>query len=252
MIPRPAPRRPACPSDLDLDELLARDLTGSKEARLRGHLEGCVECRARLAAFAAVEPPRWTELAPGLQSVARPARPRRWPLAIGLAAAAAAVVVLVPRPRPAPPTGERTKGNLALTVMVKHATGSVEALADGGLLHAAEEIRFSVASANPGYAVVLGLDEAPAVTVYVPAPGAPPTPIAAGGGQMLPGSIVADATPGTERLVMIRCDAQPDPGLLRTVAARALAAAGGHPERVGALGTGCDETSVLVHKAAPR
>ena len=253
MIPRPAPRRgPACPSDLDLDELLVEDLAGANEMRLRGHVEGCADCRARLAAFTAVEPPPWKAISGRLQSIARPSRPRRWLPAIGLATAALAALVLVARPRPAPAPGERTKGNLVLTVIVKRATGAVEPLADGAPLRGGEEIRFSAASAKPGYAVVLGLDATPAVTVYVAPPGAPPVPIAAGGGQVLPGSIVIDATPGTERLILIRCDAQPDSRALRESAARALAEAGGRPERVGVLGTSCDEASVLVHKATPR
>jgi hypothetical protein len=253
MIPRPTPRRGlACPSDLDLDELLARDLAEANEARLRGHLEGCADCRARLAAFTAVAPPGWKEISARQPSFARPARPRRWLPALGVATAALAALVLVARPRPTPGPGARTKGTLALTVIVKRATGGVETLADGAPLRAGDEIRFSAASAKPGYAVVLGLDAAPAVTVYLPASGATPVAIAAGSGQVLPGSIVADATPGTERLVLLRCDAQPEAPLLRETAARALAAAGGRPERVGPLGTGCDETSVLVHKAPPR
>jgi hypothetical protein len=253
----PSKRAPGCASDLELDELLAGDLAGQpKEAQLRGHVEGCARCRERLAVFAAVEPPpppSWPAQAPReispahLAGAAGGSRRRR--LAAGLvtlgAAGAALIVMLWPG---AGPQGDRTKGALALTVFVKHGDGAIEQVNHQGMLRAGDEMRFSVVSAKPGYAIVLGLDTAPAVTVYVPsAPGLPPIRIE-GGTTALPGSIVADDTAGAERVTALVCDVATSLETLRTRAAAALAEAHGVPERVTSLGTGCVESSVVMRK----
>jgi hypothetical protein len=254
-----APRReraPGCASNLDLDELAAGDLDGDpRGAALRAHLASCEACRSRLAARAAdpVLAPDAAALRPQVAALAaQAARARRrrlaWSGAVG-AAAAAAVLVLVVRPG-REPEGERAKGAVALTLHVKRAAGAIDEVSGEGRLRAGDEMRFSLAPARPGHAVVLGLDAAPSVTVYVPAPGpaaravavAPPGPV------VLPGSVVADATPGVERIVAVVCDEDTPPEVLRHKAEAALARAGGRPEAVASLGTGCAEGAVLVHK----
>ncbi len=247
-------RASGCPSNLELDELMAGDCAGQvSEARLRSHLEGCGDCRARLEAFSAVEPPTWS-------AAARrpPARRRfRWVLGVAVSlATATAALLLLPRSDGGP--GEmsdgRTKGGLALTAFVKRAAGAggartVERIDRAGEVRAGDELRFSIVSARPGYATVLGLDAAPAVTVYVPAPpAAAPVAVAAGGPLALPGSVVADETGGFERVVVVVCDAAQRPSALRDRAAAALARAGGRPERVPSLETGCAESSLLLRK----
>jgi hypothetical protein len=162
---------------------------------------------------------------------------------------AAAAIILLFRPAGQPPTSdERTKGGLALTVFVKRAGGAVEPVSRDGELRAGDEMRFSLVSAKPGYAVVLGLDATPAATVYAPsAPGQPPIRIEAGT-TALPGSIVADETAGVERVIALVCDAAPSPDALRARAAAALAHASGMPERVSSLGADCVESSVVMRK----
>jgi hypothetical protein len=143
---------------------------------------------------------------------------------------------------------ERTKGALALTTFVKRASGAVEPVRSEGELRAGDEMRFSIVSARSGYAVVLGLDAAPAATVYVPsAPGQPPIRIDAGT-TVLPGSIVADETSGTERVMAVVCAVETSPDTLRARAAAALAGAQGRPESVTSLGTGCLESSIVMRK----
>jgi hypothetical protein len=259
-------RAPGCASNLNLDELAAGDLDGDpRGAALRAHLASCDACRSRLAAREAdpVLAPDAAALRPQVAALAaRSARARRrrlaWSGAVG-AAAAAAVLALVVRPGRGP-DGERAKGAVALTLHVKRApgagaagaAGAIEEVTGEGRLRAGDEVRFSLAPARPGHAVVLGLDAGPSVTVYVPAPGpaaravavAPPGPV------VLPGSVVADATPGDEKIVAVVCDGDDAtlPETLRQKAEAALARAGGRPEAVASLGTGCAEGAVLVHK----
>ena len=247
-------RRPGCPSNLELDELVAGDLGGDeREGRLRAHVGGCAACNARLSAFAAVEPP---PASASLRSEARrAARPERGALrrrgvlgALGVLGAAAAVLIVWPR---APTSPLRTKGGLALTIFIKGEGAEVDAVQGEGKLHPGDELRFALATSAAGHAVVLGLDAAPSVTVYVPGANdaaARAVPVGATGGGALPGSIVADETTGAERVFAVLCPTPPDPRSLRLLAVTALARAEGRPDRVKALESGCLEASVLLHK----
>jgi hypothetical protein len=276
-----ARRRPAgCPSSLALDELLAGDLEGQpEEAPLREHVAHCADCRAQLDARAAdpVLAPDPVALRPWLESdlaVARARRRRRasrWIAAAG-SAAAAGLLLFTLRGGPRAPAGEeRTKGALALTLHVKRAsaagaapattatasTATIEQINGEGQLRAGDEVRFSLSAARAGHAVVLGLDATPSVTIYVPAAagagGAPSRAIAIAppGPVILAGSVVADATPGFERMVAVVCQQETAPETLRRQAQVALARAGGRPEAVSSLGTGCLESSVLLRKGQP-
>ena len=248
-------RKAGCLSSLDLDELLAGDLSGGeREALLRGHLETCPACSGRLAQFAAVEPP---PASASLRSEARrPPRERvssgtrrRVVAALGVFGCAAAAVLIVSFR--APITTERTKGSLALTIFIKGSAGSVESVQGEGTLHPGDEMRFSLTTAAVGHAVVVGLDAAPSVTVYAPtAPAAQAVPVESAGSHVLPGSIIADETGGAERVFAVLCPTPRDPQAVRAAALAALAHADGRPDAVTALGSGCLETSVLLHKVA--
>jgi hypothetical protein len=254
-----ATRAPGCVSDLDLDELLSGDLVGLPRASaLRAHIDGCTRCRERLSAFEAVEPPpAGVILSRVKEAGTRPPRTSRWPFALvvmtmGAAVAAAFVVVVRPSPGPGVGADERTKGGLALTVFVKRAGGAVETVTRDGTLRPGDEMRFSLATGRPGYAVVLGLDAAPSVTLYAPyaptAGAAQAIKLDSAGKTALPGSIVADETGGAERVVAVVCEGATPPEALRARAVAALTAAAGDPARVSSLGTGCLESGVLLHK----
>ena len=263
-------RKEGCPSDLDLDEMLSGDLTGlPREADLRRHIDGCAICGPRLAARQAdpAVAPDPLVFRPQLSSLAATGRVtarRRW-MGLGGAIGSAAVAGLVlwghrlnSPDETSVDRADRTKGALALTVHIKRAAANgwppaVEAVNAEGALRAGEEMRFTVAAARPGFAVVLGLDGAPSVTIYVPPAGstAQPTPVEATRPVTLPGSVIADETLGFERIVAIVCPTETSPDTLKEKARAALATAGGHPEAVASLGTGCVESSVLLHKTAP-
>lgn len=255
-------RKPGCPSNLDLDELLAGDLVGQPRERLvRGHVEQCASCEQRLTTRRA-DPalaPDPQLLRPLLsQTAAAHRRKRRRHMtgvgaAIGVAAVASLVLWAHRQGSNEQSDGNRTKGALALTVFVKRANSGSQPVIDQvigqGALHGGDEMRFSVTAARPGFLAVFGLDEAPSVTTYVPAPGASrPAHIAATGPVTLPGSVIADETAGAERIVAIVCPTETAPDELKRKAEAALAAAGNHPEKVSTLGSGCQEGSVLLHK----
>jgi hypothetical protein len=269
--PRPAGRPAGCPSNLTLDEIAAGELAaGPEHDPVLSHVEHCADCRGRLLARQAdpiltPDPIRFRPLLVSPASQAKkpirrpPTRQRRpWIAITGLCAGAAmAALVLWNRGagRHDEEAGDLTKGALALTVHIKRATSpglpdTIEAVNGEGRLRAGEEMRFSLAMARGGYAVVLGLDALPSVTTYVPSVGSserpvrvePPGPVA------LPGSVIADGTTGFERVVAIVCAAPTSPETLRDQAAAALAKAGGRPQAVSSLGTGCVETSVLLRK----
>ena len=260
-------RKEGCPSDLELDEMLSGDLAGhAREADLRRHLDSCAICGPRLAerqadSTLAPDPLVFRPLLSSLAATTRGRARRRW-IGLGGAVASAAVAGVVlwghRGTSPDETSADRTKGALALTVHVKRAsanggTPTVEAVNGEGPLRAGEEMRFAVAAARPGFAVVLGLDGAPSVTIYVPAAGstARPTPVEATRPVTLPGSVIADETSGFERIVAVVCPTETSPETLREKARAALAKAGGRPEAVGSLGTGCVESSVLLRKSAP-
>jgi hypothetical protein len=263
-------RKEGCPSDLDLDEMLSGDLAGhAHEADLRRHVDSCPICGPRLVArqadsTLAPDPLVFRPLLSSLAATRRARARRRW-IGLGGAVGSAAVAGLVLWGHGATSPDEtsvegadRTKGALALTVHVKRASPNggaptVEAVNGEGPLRAGEEMRFTIAAARPGFAVVLGLDGAPSVTVYVPAAGstARPTPVEATRPVTLPGSVIADEASGFERIVAVVCPTETFPETLRERARAALAQAGGRPEAVGSLGTGCVESSVLLRKSAP-
>jgi hypothetical protein len=255
-------RRPeGCPSDLELEELIAGDVAGADEARLRDHIAGCARCQQRRAAIAAEpslkpDPEAWRKLLAETPASPAPRRARarvRIAAIAGFAAAAAAILLTWNLGRPPAPgdiDGNRVKGALVLTIHVKRPDGAVDRIAGEGTIRPGDELRFDVTAAGGGQVVVVGLDAAPSVTIYVPAAAVPAaTP------SLLPGSIVADATPGFERVFAVACPAAPPLEVVRQLATAALARAGGHPEAVTSLGTatdGCVEGYATVNKPAAR
>jgi hypothetical protein len=204
-----------------------------------------------LQRLTSVEPPApdprfWSEVAAAQQK--RPGRGRLWLGALGLAAALGALV-LVPRLMPPGPGGEvRTKGAVALGVVARRASGQVDRLAAGDRVAAGDVLRFEITHGNGGFAAVLGLDARPSVTVYAPQSG-PAVQLAGGGKILLPEAIVADATPGAERIVAVVCPSALTADELTRAAEGALRAAGGRPEAVGELPLPCAQSPVVVRKA---
>jgi hypothetical protein len=164
---------------------------------------------------------------------------------------AAAALLLFFLPRLFHPSGEREKGmsTLALDVVVRHADGHVEALEPNGRVRPGDAIRFVVTTPRAGHLVILGLDTAGKVSVYV-ADGDEPHPIDRGAKQAMPGSIVLDATPGAERLVALECDARFTVANVVDAGRRSLENAARDPRRVAALDVpGCLQAALTMDKS---
>jgi hypothetical protein len=133
--------------------------------------------------------------------------------------------------------------------VVKHQDGHVETLAPNGRVRPGEAIRFLVTAGRPGHLVILGLDAAGKVSVYV-ADGDEPHPIDRGAKQAMPGSIVLDATPGAERLIALECAARFPVATAVDAGRRSLERAARDPRRAGALDLpGCQEAALTMDKS---
>ena len=242
-------RDEGCLSDLALDRLVAGEELGAA----RAHADDCARCGARLDELRRardVDAPVLDAIRARAERVV-PLGRRLWlSTMLPLLAAAAIVLVFAPRlwkPRP----GVREKGSaaLALDVVVRHADGRVEALAQDGHVRPGEAIRFLVTTGHAGQLVILGLDAAGKVSVYV-ADGDAPHPIDRGQKQAMPGSIILDATPGAERLVALECQDRFAVASAVDAGHRSLARAENDPRRAGALGLpGCQEAALTMDKS---
>jgi hypothetical protein len=241
----PTRQRPeSCLSDLALERLLIDEPQSPTTcAAARAHLASCERCSRRSEALAA-EPaqtldPAW---------LSRPAPPRharrgfdtRWRVrarlgagALTLAAAAALVLTLRAKPEMSPSDETQTKGGgFLLELVARRADGHVAPVFEGSVLHPDDAVRFLVTTPEAGQLAVLGFDSAGTVSIYAPA-----APTAKGGPHALPGSIVLDATLGTERFVAVLCREALDATTLKRAALS------------GALPGACRQTSLTIKKA---
>ena len=244
-----------CLSDFSLDRLLAGELDGTAEgARAVAHLKACDACSARVRAFdaenAAFPAEVWVQgLAfearrrAGRERASAPEAPRkrvmRTAVALAMAASIAAVAIGI-RP-PASEDGVRIKGG-GLSVLVNRG-GRAEVVLPGDRLRAGDQIRFEVSSASDGYAVILGADATPAVSVFSPV-----VPIHAGR-QVLDGGVMLDDARGSERVIALICEQPIDAGAAEAAVRGALQRAGGDPSALGAIAVAsCRVHSVLLWK----
>ena len=244
-----ARQRPeSCLSDLSLDRWLAGELAARPEGEpVRSHLRQCPACSDRLRALEQepeLLPPPATNLAVAAPTPLRKARASSIAAVTGLAALAAGVVVFLQAR--SPETGLRTKGDVQLEVVVRRPDGHSEAVMPGDAVAAGDVVRF-VVSADGGFAFVIGLDAAGAVTPYFPTAGVP-APLPPGRSQALPGSVVLDATLGAERFLLLHCNEATNVDLVVQAGRRALRAAGGDPRRALRLDLPCRQAGVTVEK----
>lgn len=244
------PRGPHCPSSLQLSQLATGELIGrSDEASLRGHVRDCAACRGELEYLTTVVPPASdAAFMAALEKADPPPAVRRrapWGLFAGLGLAAALGAVALVATRREPSGGEvRTKGVLALAVVARRASGQIDWLASGDRVAAGDGLRFELSHGAGGFAMVVGLDARPSVSIY-----AASARLEGPGKTLLPEAIIADATPGAERILALLCPSAPSIEEVKRAAESALAAVGGRPEAVRDLPVPCAQSAVLVRKS---
>jgi hypothetical protein len=225
-------------SDLQWDRLLAGELTAGAGDAAHAHAAGCVACAARLRELTAERD------AFRLRPIAIPLSraPRRWwrwavPLVPVLAAAA---VLLVVRARPDDP-GERPKGVGPVLLLSVGRPGALVAVASGDVVGPGEYLQAGYTTARDGFGAVLSRDGAGSVTAYVAARGDQMVALPAGVERSFPQSTVLDDVIGSERIVIVWCEAaQPIAPLIAELQqARALA-----------LPAGCSSREVVLDKRA--
>jgi hypothetical protein len=187
-----------CFSSLQLDRLLAGELTEGEAERIRVHLAACRRCAAALDEQRAAS----EERLPPLRVVPLASR-ARVPVrvvaaAIGLTAAAS--VLLVVRPRPS----TRSKGpGFALSMYVDH-QGDVRRAAPGDALAPGDAVRFAVSSPVEVYVGVLSLDAKGHASIYFPSGGRAEA-VQAGRDVALPQGTRLDETVGEEQVIGLFC-----------------------------------------------
>jgi hypothetical protein len=171
------------PSDLRLEEHL---LDRAKHA---DHIAGCARCQARLAQMEAEGRHFHQFVYPAtLAGLEKPRRSWRWLLAPLGVAAMAALVVVAQRPRS---DYVGTKGlALKLTIYTQ-----ARALNDGDEVPAAAALRFRVHTSEPCQLTLSSVDDRGETSRIHQGP--------AQGDAELPGGVVLDGKPGTERFTAV-------------------------------------------------
>lgn len=238
-------RHPGCPTDLELEQLLAGD---SSTPSGEGHTSDCPHCAARLEwmrqagqHFTAFVFPRTRE-----EVARRLASPRGgwlfWlPAFAAVGAVASALLLLIP-----PPDYLGQKGSGApvgaLEVYVGEG-GQGRRLSPGEVVHPGDGLRFVVQSKRAVF--ILSIDSTGQVSRIYPPAGANPGPA----GGLLPGGAILDEVTGPERIFAIYPEGPLGFEELEAAARRAVV--GGGPElvrRLERLPLAVPQESVLLEK----
>jgi hypothetical protein len=232
-----------------LEQLVANDLRATVHPALRVHLAACDPCSMRKRALEAARA-RFLAAYPAadfaravVEQAAQPEPPprRRWQgwsapgvlaSAAGSLAIGAAALLWFSR-APAPPA-IRLKGGVSLQAFAKHA-GRTSALRDGDALAPGDQLAFEYALDRPRYLLLLGIDDAGAITRYFPADSSGAAPLAATPRAQLPVGIELDARKGQERLYALFSAAALDEAEARGALIQALFAAHAHGAAIAAL-----------------
>jgi hypothetical protein len=196
-------------TDLELERLIADDLTAARKAELEARATAAdrtrlEELRSEHQAFLAQVDVAAEARAIRQRAAKHEPEPAhrapwwRWMIAGGtLAAAAAAILLFVRRDTAHDEPGGDLQIKGEPVSLIVHAQD--RRLAAGDIVHPGERIRFEIVAARPGYVTVVGVDGSGTQTVYYPfgaTAAAAFDPVAS---RVLPGAIELDATPGDER-----------------------------------------------------
>jgi hypothetical protein len=215
-------------TERQLERWLAEEPVARSEEEVAGHLAACSACRARLDALAQ-ERARYLQRHPvdtftravvERSAQARPNPQRsRWLSPLVASAGIAATVALLwglraPSPSAFSPSSSepaasvpaiRFKGSVGFEVHVKRAARSVR-VQDGDVLTAGDQLAFIHVLPRARHLLLLGIDDAGAVTRYFPTDAAPSVSLVEAGRQQLAVGVELDARKGEERLFALFSD----------------------------------------------
>lgn len=195
--------------DLAIDRVLTEDLSPGLQGELDAHLAQCPPCVARLEearAFVAEPlPVLRARPAPGAKVIAFPGRMVAVTALVGAFAMAAAFLLSVKPPEPGETFTPRG-GDLELEIH-RQTPGGTEQLHDGDAVRAGDHLGFRVMSREPGYLMVVGVDQSGgAYACYPSDPDAGAVPVQASGAPVdLNAAIQLDESTGRERIAAVRC-----------------------------------------------
>lgn len=146
----------------------------------------------------------------------------------------------------APASGAQSE-SFGFGVIVRRPEGAEEIVSEWARILPGSRVRFELRIPKASYLAVVGLDSSQAVSIYVPGTGAPV--VYRAGRRRVPSSPRwLDETVGHERIVALLCPRAVKRSELLEAARQALREAGADPARVGRLGLGCSQRSVLLEK----
>jgi hypothetical protein len=189
--PRPIP-------DALLEKYVAGALTGDALARVERAVAESPSEKARVDALRADSAAFLISHPPGPLASRLEQPKRRWRFWLPLAAVAtAALAVFVVRE--APEDESTVKGTLVFSAFRQRENAAAEELVSGAIVKPGDRIRFSVRTPADGFVAVLSRDGAGHASVYSPfsAPQAAPH---SAKDTLLPGAVMLDEAPGTERV----------------------------------------------------
>jgi hypothetical protein len=243
--------------DLTIERHLAGELSEADAALVEAHLASHPACRARheaaardRAAFRQRPVPVWMNAPPPAHVAEvvplRPAR-RTWAYAGAVALAAAALLAVLVGLPAAPDTAPdvvRVRGDgLELGVYTEDSTP----LEFGSDVATGARLGFRIRSREAGHLVIVGVDDAGGAYPCYPQGGGSAPVEAHTDPVSLDEAIRLDGTPGTERLVALRCAAPIDPAHAQERLVEE--ARGARPdELLPTLIDGCAQDEVLVHE----
>lgn len=191
------------PSRLQLDRFLTGELSSAEAAEVAARIGEREELHLAAVKRARAEVPPFDARAIRARGGPRPANNTRWFGVFAAVAAVAATVLLGLRlSTPVPSAEVQFRGEGGLEVYALH--GAELALYAGEALGQGDVLGFQVTPGEHSGVVVLSVDGTGAVSVFYPAAGDAPEPVAAGAAHApLPDSVTLDGAPGPEIFVAV-------------------------------------------------
>lgn len=197
-----------CVSDLQMDQLLAGELTADAAESLRRHVTDCSDCALRFGRVNDGHDNFVADMPPLQMPIRAPRRWFSWQLGLASTVCVAAVVAFLALKSDLPhSTGEVTtlKGGDRIGLYIERGD-RVRIAGPHETVRSGDKLQFVYSAAKSRFLTILSLDGAGVANVYFPDPSvARAAKLAAGSSQPLYTSIVLDDVLGDERIFAVFC-----------------------------------------------